>query len=101
MKYFQFNHHITNRRHSAIFAALKGVSFSLYRVGFKSHISPLISDLDIDTQCIDESLSTNRQISSILNDISNSKKNIKRANKSLIKLIEHGKQQAIDIANLI
>lgn len=96
-----FNHHITNRRHSAIFAALKGVSFSLYRVGFKSHISPLISELDIDIQCIDESIGTNRQISSILNDISNSKKNIKRANKSLIKLIEHGKQQAIDIANLV
>jgi polysaccharide pyruvyl transferase WcaK-like protein len=96
-----FNHHITNRRHSAIFAALKGLAFSLYRVGFKSHISPLISELDIDTLCIDESLDASCQINSILKDISNSKKNIQRSNKSLIKLIEYGKQQAIDIAHLI
>ena len=48
-----FNHldiHISNRRHSCIFAAMNNVPFLTINVSLKGHLSPLLKELNIPTQ---------------------------------------------------
>jgi len=97
----ELDFHITNRRHSALFAVLKGVPFSLYDVGLKSHISPLISELNLNTKCISVDLDPEEQVSQIVRNISVANTIVEQTNSILPTLAKRSKDQVKLISDLL
>ena len=44
--------HISNRRHSCIFASMNNIPFVTIKGTFEGHLSPLLHDLDIPEQLV-------------------------------------------------
>lgn len=95
------NFHITNRRHSAIFAALNGVPFCLYEIGLKSHIAPLFSELKLDAQCVSIDHTVGEQVSQINEYISKSGDIVKCTDAALPSLVQKAKDQVRLISDLV
>ncbi len=57
--------HITNRRHSFIFAALNNITGAIYDIKFKGHLKPLVKELNIEECLINFDADTNSIIKKI------------------------------------
>lgn len=62
----KLNYHITNRRHSAVFALSQKIPTIIFETSMKGHLKPLLNKINLDKNLIDLRNSDNKIVSNIL-----------------------------------